>query len=173
MFDADKAVLIKMMRIECEYDGRPVKIDCSKLLTFRGELDDDRERCIKWHQRVGALMAEAIRRRDFLKAELDSLKGELDEHARKFEVLSRPTDEKVKNWVNRNPDYVNKRKMLAEQEAKVGKLNALHWSINKKIDMLVEKGADRRIEVQYGVGIAKLPPEHIRNDEQAGKQKKR
>jgi hypothetical protein len=193
MFEADKNVLVKMMRIDCEYDGRPVKVDCTKILTFRSELDEEREKCVKWYQRVGSLLAEATKRRDFLKAELDSLKGELDEHARKYEVLHKPTDEKVKgeldeharkyevlhkptdekvkNWVNRNPDYVTKRKMLAEQEAKVGKLNTLHWALVKKMDMLVERGADRRNEVMYGAGIGKLPPEHKRNNRTQEKRK--
>lgn len=156
-YDADKKVLRNMFLIKAEYMGEKVSIDTEKMLSYSADIDDEREYVVKEYQRVGSMIEEMKKKVSFAKIELDNLYGNLEEHARNVGVMTKVTDEKVKNYIKRDLNYVNARKQIAKMESVVGKLVTLQNSLRYKKQMLKEKGEDRRKDIEYGVGISKMP----------------
>ena len=156
-FDADAQLLRKIFRIRVDYDGEIIIIDGMDLLTYSEDLDEDRNNVLLDVQRIAGILAEVQNQYDDMKVELDALKGRLDYHTREYTLGKKATEEQVKNTILRDPNYVEASKKLAKLYSVVRRLKMLLSNLRDKKDILVEKGADRRLEVQYEVGISKLP----------------
>ena len=146
------AQLIKhILTIKASYDGEELSLDARKLLRYTEDIDADIKNVLINMQLVGSLYAEAEKDQAFLRIKLDAKRGELDEHGRDVEIVGRPTDERVKNWVNRHPDYVKLRRQYSKAVKQTKRIEILYKALEQKARLLQTKSANRRAEIAHQV----------------------
>jgi hypothetical protein len=148
--EKQKALAQKLLRLDTKVDGQQVVIDMYQSLQFTHQLDVEMEDSVLGYMVSGMLSAQAERQADDAKTELDEMRGSLDEYAREMEVLNRPTDEKVKAWVYRHPDYIAKRKEHSRLKETAGILKFFNRAFEMKVDLIPTRAgrAKRRQELE-------------------------
>ena len=134
------------MTFEDELAGEDILWNMLKDLEFGDNIEVDMQDVVKAFMLSGVLEAHADERYEKKRIELDEFRGELDEQAREFEVVQRPTDSKVKSWIDRNEEYVKRRKTLAKLARKLKILRHLNRAFQIKADLLRTKAANQRLQ---------------------------
>jgi len=143
----DTSNIVKtLISIDDDLAGLRFSIDAFNDLKLSDDIDAQMDDVLSGYQMVGVLEAHAEERYDVNRVELDEYRGELDEYAREMEVMSRPTDTRVKSWIDRNEDYVAKKKRLIELKRKWSVLKYLNKAYYMKYELLRTKSANLRRE---------------------------
>lgn len=143
--DPDEIVR-RLLRVEDNLLGQQFAIDAYNDLKLEEDIETQMDDVLRGFQLTGVLEAHAGERYGISKVELDEFQGELDEYAREQEVMSRPTDARVKNWVNRNEEFVKRRKRLLELERKHNILKHLNRAYYMMFELIRTKSANLRKE---------------------------
>ena len=134
------------MRIDDDLMGQRFAIDAYNDLKLNEDIEAQMDDVLRGYQMTGVLEAYAGERHGVCKVELDGFYGELDEHAREQEVMSRPTDARVKAWINREEEYIRRKKRLIELERKYNVLKHLNRAYYMMYELIRTKSANQRRE---------------------------
>jgi len=142
--EAQTKQLRELLQYTGERGGQALVIDMYQSLKYALDLDQSEEETLLGYMASGRLEADAFEDLEDAEIELKELRGNLDEYAREMEVLNRPTDSKVKAWIDRNEAYIAKAKAVAS----LRKHHKILWHFNrayeKKLDALPSRSARSR-----------------------------
>ncbi|HEC72372.1 MAG: hypothetical protein ACTSW7_01315 [Candidatus Thorarchaeota archaeon] len=139
-------IVRRLLQIEDDLMGQRFAIDAYNDLKLNEDIESQMDDVLRGYQMTGVLEAHAGERCGVRKVELDEFYGELDEHAREAEVMSRPTDARVKAWINREEEYVKRKKRLLELERKHNVLKHLNRTYYMMYELIRTKSANLRRE---------------------------
>lgn len=141
-------VIRRLLRVDDSLAGIEFSIDAYNDLKLTHDIELEMDNILQAYQFTAVLEAHAEERYDNKKVELEEYWGELEEHCRSYELVERATDQKVKAWIARNPDYVKRKKKLLELKRRWGVLKFLVKSFYMKYELIRTKSANTRKE--YG-----------------------
>ena len=111
-------------------------------LEFSDDVDSQMQDVVQGFMLSGSLEARAEERYECQRIELDEFRGELDERAR--DDLDKITDSSVKSWIERNQEYVKRRKKLARYGRQVKLLKHMNRAFQIKAELIRTKAANLR-----------------------------
>jgi len=138
----------KLLSIEDEMGGEEYIIDSYKKLKYGNDVIRDLEKVTIAYAVSSRLEAEAEYRVEVKKAELSEFFADLEEEAREYEQIIKPTDQRVKAYIERNPEYRRKKAKLAEFNRRLNVYKGYRMALKIKSDMLRTKAASVRIQEQ-------------------------
>lgn len=156
------------MFFEDNLNGEDLSIDTYEALRFKRDLDKDLNDVVVGYQQTAMTMARAELRLDLLKIDFDAFRGELDEYARSMEIIARPTDSKVKAYIDRHEECVKRRKALARVKEKYTMLKHFNRAFAIKAELIRTRAANIRRELD-DLGLA--PPSVRKKKKKAKKNK--
>jgi len=157
--------LRKLLIFEDELEGEPILIDMLKDLEFKDDFDSECDDVIKGFILSGKLESSAEERFELYRISIDEFRAELDDQCRETEIVSRPTDSKVKAWIDRNEEYVKRRKRLVKLKKQVSVLRHYNRAFVMKAELLRTKAANRRLEYNdLGMSVPTVSNHHKDED---------
>lgn len=147
IYNDPNEIIERLLRFEDNLAGIQFSIDAYNDLKLTDDIDEQMDDTLHGYTATGVLEAHAQERYSVSKVELDEFHGELDEHAREIEIMSRPTDARVKAWIDRNDEYVRRKKRLIELERKWNVLKHLNRAFYMRYELLRTKSANLRKEI--------------------------
>lgn len=136
--------LMELLQYTGERGGHELVIDMYKSLQFAIDMDQCEQEALLGYMASGRLEADAFEELEDAEIELKELRGNLDEYAREMEVLNRPTDSKVKAWIDRNEAYIAKAKAVASLRKHHKILAHFNKAYEKKLEVLPSRSARSR-----------------------------
>jgi len=127
--------------------GEKVALDVWEDLKITEDPELQMQDCLYNYQLTGMLEAAAEAKVDIQKVDLDNMFAELDDYARNMEVMARPTDAKVKCWIQRDKKYIEKRKEIIDAKMKYLFWKHINRALVMKADFIRSKVASRRAEL--------------------------
>lgn len=132
----------RLLTFKDEIAGQKICWDIMSDLEFTDDVDSQMQDVVEGFMLSGALEARAEERYERLKIEIDEFRGYLSEQA--VEDLVKVTDSSVKNWIERNQEYVKRRKKLARYGRQVKVLKHLNRAFQIKSELIRTKAANLR-----------------------------
>lgn len=142
----DRKKIKRLLNFVDEINGEEIAINMFKELQLNDEIDKDIRDVVIFFATCGAMTAFSEERYERQKIELDNYRGILDEEAREMDVISRPTEQKIKSWIDRHPEYVKKRRLLLRYKRQYELLKTYTKAFEKKAEMIRTKAATQRLE---------------------------
>lgn len=148
MSDSSKLSNVKsLLMFSDELGGERLVIDMYESLRLKGDNPEEQfNDALIGYQVSGNLEAIAACRFEKMEVDLKALYAQMDEHAREMDVIDRPTDAKVRAFIQRDERYIKKKKALAKAKEKWTMLRHYNWAFKMKIDLLRTKAASMRAE---------------------------
>lgn len=143
--DVEKIVR-RILQFEDFLIGQQIAVDMYDNLKLNEDIESQMDDVLHGYQFTGNLEAHAGERHGICKVELDQFQGELDEYAREQEIMSRPTDTRVKNWINREEEFVRRKKKLLEFERLHNMLKHMNKAFYMQYELIRTKSANLRKE---------------------------
>lgn len=132
----------KLLTFEDQIAGEKICWNILEDLEFSDDVDSQMQDVVQGFMLSGALEASAEERYEQKRIELDEFKGYLDEQAR--DDLDKVTDSSVKAWVERNREFVKRRKKLARYARQVKLLKHINRAFQIKAELIRTKAATLR-----------------------------
>jgi len=139
-------VVRRLLRVEDNLAGTRFAIDAYDNLRLKNDIEVEMDDVLHGFQMTGVLEAHAEERYENSRIELDEFWGQLEEHAREMEVMSRPTDQKVKAYIQRDAEYISRKKRLSEIKRRWHVLKHLNKAFYMKYELIRTKSANVRKE---------------------------
>lgn len=137
-----KSKIKRLLTFKDEIAGEKICWDILQDLEFSDDIDGQMEDVVQGFMLSGSLEASADERHERYRIELDEFKGELDERAR--EELDKITDSSVRAWIERNREYVKRRKRLARYNRQTKLLKHVNRAFQIKAELIRTKAANLR-----------------------------
>jgi hypothetical protein len=137
--------LLKFLHIEdSDLDGEKVDLDLLDDLLTSKDIDSEIDKISVYFMLMSSMAAHAQQRYEDTKTQLKKIFGQLDDKARNSDLLGRPTDAKVKAWIEANPLYQKIQRRINLYERQYNIFNAAARAFEMKSRMLQTKSANTR-----------------------------
>ncbi len=138
----------KLLSIEDEMSGEQYVVDVYRQLKYGNNEIRDLEKATMAYAVAARLEAEAEYRVEVKKAELSEYFADMEEEAREYEQIIKPTDQRVRAYIERLPEYRRRRAKLAEFNRRLNVYKGYKMAIKMKSDSLRTKAASIRVQEQ-------------------------
>jgi hypothetical protein len=127
-----------------DLDGQKVNLDLLDDLLTSSDIDSEIDKCSVMFMLMSSMEAHAEERYENEKINRDKIFGELDSKARDGDLLGRPTDAKVKAWIEGNVNFRNVGRRVNKFKRQMKKFRGAALAIEMKSRMLQTKSANIR-----------------------------
>ena len=142
----NKTFLKKILTIEDEMMGEEIVIDGYKSIQFGNSLSQSLEKIVKLYAVAVRLEAEAAWRLEVYKVDLQEFYSILDERTREYEIIGKPTEQRIKSYILKDPEYIAQKKQLLEYEKRYELWRGYKMTLDKKFEALRSMLATERLE---------------------------
>lgn len=142
----NKNLTKKLLTLEDDFAGEAYVIKIFNKIKFSNDIMQDLEDVVKAFAIAKKLEVEAAHRLEVGRVELNEFYSALDERAREYEISGRATDQKVKAYIQRDAEYVERKKYVLDLELRYDLLSSYSQIIKMKADVLRTKAASERQE---------------------------
>ena len=148
MSDGEKLSVKSLLRFKDELRGESLVIDMYESLAFKGDNPEEQfNDALIGYQVSGNLEAIACCRYEKMEVDTKAYYAQMDEYCREMDVIDKPTDSRVKAYIQRDEKYIKRKKAVAKAKERWTMLRHYNQAFRMKIDLLRTKAANMRAEV--------------------------
>jgi hypothetical protein len=138
-------LLKNFLKIEdSELDGQKVNLDLLDDLLTSSDIDSEIDKCSVLFMLMSSMAAHSEERHENEKTNLKKIFAQLDSKAREGDLLGRPTDAKVKAWIEGNITYRTIQKRINKYKRQTSLYEGAAKAFEMKSRMLQTKSANIR-----------------------------